>query len=229
MRPVDVVQREQIELLAASPDGQSLVVVTADPAAIDPFFSLSAATGRRLAVYKGHSGRVTCVDVTGDSCHVISGSEDLSVMVWDLLKGLAILRIREHIASVSCVSSVLSAQMVITGGEDSIVLAFQWPGKGDRLARIDHHRGPVTALVINHRKDVLVSGSQDGSVCLWSLEDWTLLNLIDVGQSVGHVTLSTDDIFLLAVGLEDGLPRLYSLTTGSPLRTWTDLPIKVPT
>lgn len=225
-RTVDVLQREQIQLLAASPDGQSLVVVTADP--VDPFFSLSAATGRRMAVYKGHSGRVTCLGVTGDSRHVISGSEDLSVIVWDMIKGHHILRIREHIAPVSCVSSVLSGQMVVTGGEDSIVMAFQWPGQGDRLVRIDHHRGPVTALVINHREDVLVSGSQDGSVCLWSLEDWTLLNSIDVGQSVGHVTLSSDDVFLLAVGLEDGLPRLYSLTTGSALRTWTDLPIKVP-
>ena len=222
---MDVLQREQIQLLTASPDGQSLVLVTSD--SIDPFFSVSAANGRRIAVYKGHSGRVTCVHVTGDSRHVISGSEDLSVIVWDLLKGVHMLRIREHIAAVSCVSSVLPGQMIVTGGEDSIVMAFQWPGKGDRLARIDHHRGPVTALAINHRQDVLVSGSQDGSVCLWSLEDWTLLNLIDVGQPVGHVTLSSDDVFLLAVGLEDGLPRLFSLTTGSALRTWTDLPIKV--
>lgn len=223
--------REQIQLLAASPDGQILVLVTGE--AIDPFFSVSAATGRRVTAYKGHSGRVSCVHVTDDSSHVISGSEDLSVIVWHLMKGETILRIREHIAAVSCVTSVLSARMIITGGEDSIVMAFQWPAAGpqatttDRLTRIDHHRGPITALVVNHRKDVLVSGSHDGSVCLWSLDDWTLLNLIDVGQSVGHVTLSSDDVFLLAVGLEDGLPRLYSLTTGSSLRTWTDLPIKV--
>ena len=72
-----------------------------------------------------------------------------------------------------------------------------------------------------------LAGSQDGSICLWSLEDWSLLNVIAVGQPVGHITLSTDDVFLMAVGLDDSLPRLYSLTTGSPLRTWTDLPIKV--
>jgi WD40 repeat protein len=113
-------------------------------------------------------------------------------------------------------------------------MSFQWqPGKGSaeskesRLARIDHHRGPITGLAINHREDVLVSASHDGSLCLWSLDNWTLLNLIEVGQPVGHVTLSRDDVFLLAVGLEDGLPRLFSLTTGSALRTWTDLPIKV--
>jgi WD40 repeat protein len=147
------------------------------------------------------------------------------------------LRISEHIASISCVSSVLTSRMIISGGEDSIVMSFQWqPGKGQgscyeskesRLARIDHHRGPITGLAINHREDVLVSASHDGSLCLWSLDNWILLNLIEVGQPVGHVTLSRDDVFLLAVGLEDGLPRLFSLTTGSALRTWTDLPIKV--
>lgn len=227
---VDVFQREPIQLMTASPDGQCLVLVTADP--IDPFFSLSSATGRRIAVYKGHSGRVTCVHVTGDGRHVISGSEDLSVIVWDFYSGNIALRIREHIASVSVVSSVVSSSLILTGGEDSIVMSFQWqPGKGQnsesRLARIDHHRGPITALAVNHRDDVLVSASQDGSICLWSLDDWTLLNLIEVGQPVGHVTLSRDDVFLLAVGLEDGFPRLFSLTTGSSLRTWTDLPIKV--
>ncbi|KZS13781.1 putative WD repeat-containing protein 18 [Daphnia magna] len=229
-RKVDVFQREPIQLMTASPDGQCLVLVTADP--IDPFFSLSSATGRRIAVYKGHSGRVTCVHVTGDGRHVISGSEDLSVIVWDFYSGNIALRIREHIASVSVVSSVVSSSLILTGGEDSIVMSFQWqPGKGQnsesRLARIDHHRGPITALAVNHRDDVLVSASQDGSICLWSLDDWTLLNLIEVGQPVGHVTLSRDDVFLLAVGLEDGFPRLFSLTTGSSLRTWTDLPIKV--
>ena len=117
--------------------------------------------------------------------------------------------------------------MVVSGGEDSIVMAFKWPGEGERLARIDHHRGPVTSLAINNRQDVLVSGSQDGSICVWSLDDWSLLNVISVGQAVGHVTLSSDDVFLLAVGLDDRLPRLFSLTTGSPLRTWTDLSIKV--
>lgn len=228
----NVFQRETIQLMSASPDGQCLVLVTAD--SIDPFFSLSVASGRRIAVYKGHSGRVTCVHVTGDGSHVISGSEDLSVIVWDFNNGNAILRISEHIASVSCVSSVLISRMIISGGEDSIVMSFQWqPGKGSaeskesRLARIDHHRGPITGLAINHREDVLVSASHDGSLCLWSLDNWTLLNLIEVGQPVGHVTLSRDDVFLLAVGLEDGLPRLFSLTTGSALRTWTDLPIKV--
>lgn len=134
---------------------------------------------------------------------------------------------REHIATVSCLSSTASGRMIVSGGEDSAVMAFQWPGEGERLVRLDHHRGPVTSLVINNRQDVLVSASHDGSVCVWSLGDWSLLNAISVGQAVGHVTLSSDDVFLLAVGLDDGLPRLYSLTTGSPLRTWTDLPIKV--
>jgi len=83
----------EIQLLCATPDGQVLVVVTGD--AIDPFRSLSAVTGRKIAAYnKGHSGRVTCVHVTDDSRNVISGSEDLTVIIWHLLTGNLILRIR---------------------------------------------------------------------------------------------------------------------------------------
>ena len=120
-------------------------------------------------------------------------------------------------------------RLVVSGGEDSILMAVQWPGKGDRLVRIDHHRGPVTSLVTNSRQDVLVSGSHDGSCCIWSLDDWSLLNVVAVGHPVGHVALSSDDTFLLTVGSEEngGLPRLFSLTTGSALRAWNDLPGKV--
>lgn len=65
---------------------------------------------------------------------------------------------REHIAPVLCVtSSLLVGDMVISGGEDSILNAVQW-NDGERIARIDHHRGPVTCAVINYRQDVLVSG-----------------------------------------------------------------------
>lgn len=65
-------------------------------------------------------------------------------------------------------------------------------------------------------------GSHDGCVCLWSLEDWSLLNTICISNPISWVTLSADDIFLLIVA-EDAYPRLHSLTTGSPLHAWTDL------
>lgn len=79
--------------MSVSPDGQTLVVVAPDAGA-DQMWSLSAATGRRIAAYRGHSGRVTCVHVTGDNRCVVSGSEDLSVIVWDLASGRLLLRTR---------------------------------------------------------------------------------------------------------------------------------------
>ena len=84
---------EAIRLLAVSPDGQTVVVVTPE-SGTDSMFSLSAASGRRIAVYRGHSGRVTCIHVTGDSRYVVSGSEDLSVIVWHLESGQLLMRTR---------------------------------------------------------------------------------------------------------------------------------------
>ena len=40
----------------------------------------------------GHNGRVTSVHVTND--YIISGSEDLAVIVWDLTSALLVHRIR---------------------------------------------------------------------------------------------------------------------------------------
>lgn len=91
---MEVELQHSVRLMAASPDGQTLVLVSADSSTIDAMCSVSAATGRRLATYRGHSGRVTCVHITGDSRQLISGSEDLSVIVWHLTSGSLILRIR---------------------------------------------------------------------------------------------------------------------------------------
>lgn len=71
---------------------------------------------------------------------------------------------REHIAPVLCItSSLLVGEVVISGGEDSIINVVQWLD-GERMARIDHHRGPVTCLAINNRQDVLVSGMSSSTL-----------------------------------------------------------------
>ena len=82
-----------IRLMTLSPDGQTLVMVVQD-AVTDPLYSVNASSGRRLAGYRGHSGQVTCIQVTSDGQHLISGSEDTTVIVWKLNSGQLLLRIR---------------------------------------------------------------------------------------------------------------------------------------
>ena len=97
-----VVETEgNIRLMTLSPDGQTLVMAVDNSGSnvvvsnnYDSLYSANASSGRRLASYRGHSGLVTCIQVTSDGLQLISGSEDTTVIVWQLHSGQLLLRIR---------------------------------------------------------------------------------------------------------------------------------------
>lgn len=60
--------------------------------------------------------------------------------------------------------------------------------------KIDHHRGPVTAVHVSQSSDVLVSASHDASICLWSLENFTLLNTIQLHSPIINFEISSDSV-----------------------------------
>lgn len=70
-----------------------------------------------------------------------------------------------------------------------------------QMMKIDHHRGPVTSVQVCQASDVLVSSSHDATICLWSLENFTLLNLIQMNSPVMNIRISSDSvsIYLLFV------------------------------
>ena len=73
-----------------------------------------------------------------------------------------------HGHAVLCFAPTHGREIFISAGEDSIIQVSRANVRAaatsnafpvDKLARVDHHRGPVTCIVINHRLDVLVSGA----------------------------------------------------------------------
>lgn len=92
--------------------------------------------------------------------------------------------------------------------------------------KIDHHRGPVTSVKVTSAGDVMVSGSQDASVCLWSLESFSLLNTINLQLPVLMIDVSWDSVFLLACCSDNNL-YLRTLATGTELHSLTEHKAKV--
>lgn len=163
--------------------------------------------------------------VTKQSQYLLTGSDDLSIIVWDL-KSLALkLKICEHIAPVLCITSALNNSVIISGGEDSSIIVTSL-ARGSVVTKIDHHRGPVTAIKVTSTGDILVSGSKDGSVCLWSLETFKLLNMISLSSPVLMLDVSADSVFLLACCKDNNL-YVRTLATGTEVHSITDYKTKV--
>lgn len=64
----------------------------------------------------------------------------------------------EHIAPVLSVTSALDDTVVVSGGEDSRIIITSLKTK-EVIIKIDHHRGPVTAVRPTASGDILISGN----------------------------------------------------------------------
>ncbi|XP_071455447.1 protein qui-1 isoform X1 [Hetaerina americana] len=228
-----------VRLMEATPSGQNIVIISwASPNEPQLW---STPSGTLIHSFRpGHSGPIVCLSLcpvvqppanpessdanapspptsslSSESQYLITGSEDTSVMVWDLSTMRLKLRIMEHIAPVLCVTSALGNTVVASGGEDSRVILTSLV-TGEVIMRIDHHRGPVTAVAVNSSDDVLVSGSSDSTICIWSLDDFVLLNTIQLQSPIARVCISPNSSFLLAATDQHRL-CLRSLATGSQI------------
>lgn len=63
-----------------------------------------------------------------------------------------------------------------------------------------------------------MSGSHDRTICLWSLDDYTLLNKISLIAAVSMIDVSADSVFLLAACSDNNL-YLRTLATGTELHS----------
>ena len=77
------------------------------------------------------------------------------------------------------------------------ILLIYLVNQSPQIQKIDHHRGPVTAVQVSNASEVLVSSSHDATVCLWSLENFTLLNSIQLATPILNIQISSDSVSTL--------------------------------
>ncbi|XP_053602365.1 protein qui-1 [Plodia interpunctella] len=198
-------------LLQLAPSGQHLVLA---PSAGDPQL-WHVMSNSRVHTFKGHSGRILCMCVTRESQYLLTGSEDTSVIVWDLHTLAVKTKILEHIAPVLCVAAIVNRSLVISGGEDSAVIVTSLVD-GALVTKLDHHRGPVTAVKVIQDGEILVTGSQDGTVCTWNVDNFTLLSTVTAGVPVHAMDITDDNVFLITLQGDTEL-HLRTFITGTYL------------
>ncbi|XP_075970830.1 protein qui-1 [Anticarsia gemmatalis] len=198
-------------LLQLAPSGQHLVLA---PSAGDPQL-WHVMSNSRVHTFKGHSGRILCMCVTRESQYLLTGSEDTSVIVWDLHTLAVKTKILEHIAPVLCVAAIVNRSLVISGGEDSAVIVTSLVD-GALVTKLDHHRGPVTGIKVIQDGEILVTCSQDGTVCTWNVDNFTLLSTVSAGVPVAAMEVTDDNVFLVTLQGENEL-HVRTFITGTHL------------
>jgi F-box and WD-40 domain protein 1/11 len=178
----------------------------------------------------GHTGSVTAVqfDTSAHDDEIITGGIDGNVMIWRFSTGEAIkIIIEAHDGTV--LSLHFDHKYLVTGGKDKKIKLWNRrsmdvdhadvpqfavkPTEGDKyqeyslLATLDGHDAAVNAVRL--RKDVLVSGSGDSDICIWSLQTGKILQKVSIHQR-GIACLQYNGRFIVS-GSTDETVKIYDI------------------
>jgi WD40 repeat protein/beta-lactamase regulating signal transducer with metallopeptidase domain len=166
-------EKNGLRWVTFSPDGKLLA--TAD--FLDNTAKLrDAATGKVLAVLRGHTGAVTCVAFSPDGKTLATASLDRTVRLWDVpgrdvrevTKPTAV--VEAHTNGVFCVAfSPDSATLATSGGDKTAKLwdVAKLSGVSSPRATLQGHKLGVEVVAFSPNGKLIATGSWDKTIKLW--------------------------------------------------------------
>ncbi len=179
----------------------------------------------------GHEDVVTFVTFSPDSSLLASASWDSNVKLWNMTNFQLESELTNHTGFVYSLAFSSDGTMLASG---SGTLIFQpeiriWnTTSGEELRDpLDIppgiHTSPVTSIAFSRDGTFLASGSEDGSVIVWNVSNWTPLHtLLDwhKGGAVKSMAFSPINTLFASSG-EDNYIRLINVTNGESIYNLT--------
>ena len=178
----------------------------------------------------GHAKQVECVAPCRDGRHIVSGSHDGTIRLWDLSNGTEVRRFAGHKGAVSSLAVSPDGQRLLSGSSDRTMRLWDL-ATGKELRRVDGFKGWVLCLAFAADGRHALSGAGDTSLRWWDLDTGLELRRFQAEPRgwVLSVALSSDGKFAITgtgnqwngkewvTGLEHAM-RVWDVATGQLLR-----------
>jgi WD40 repeat protein/tetratricopeptide (TPR) repeat protein len=140
------------------------------------------------------------------------------IMVWDVARGIDILSVTGHLASVNSVAFSPDNQLLATASRDRIVKLWD-VARATTLLNLIGHTDEVRAATFSPDGQWLASGSHDRTVRIWRVQTGR-----EVQSLAGHTNKVTSTLFspdgrLVATGSSDKTVKLWEPDTGREILT----------
>ena len=164
----------------------------------------------------GHSGWVTSVAFSPDGRHIVSGSGDKTIRVWDAEIGAMVVGPLEgHSSWVTSVAFSPDGTHIVSGSGDRTIRL--WDAKtGDMvIPPLEAHTSYVTSVAFSPDGKHIVSGSWDKTIRVWGPEEGVMIARSFEGHSssVTSVAFSPDGSHIVSSS-EDKTIRVWDVKTG---------------
>ncbi|MFX1367525.1 MAG: WD40 repeat domain-containing protein [Promethearchaeota archaeon] len=156
---------------------------------------------------EGHQGGINAIAV--DNTYIYSVGDDGTLIIWD--KASLAKKQTIPISNVSLLSLALGPHSICIGGSyDKSVITILDKFDLSESAVLGEHSSSIFDLRVSD--DILLSGSADDEIILWSTEDWSKRDSVAVGQHiVQSVEMDADHVYVGGIGDFVGIYRLRDL------------------
>src|SRR5579859_5086185 len=170
--------------------------------------------------FEGHTDGVTGVAYSLDGKYILTGSEDLTARVWDVTNGQTIRTFRNHRYRVLSVAYSPDGKYVLTGNNDGV--ARLWGVNSGQMIRVFFSGGDIPSVAFSpDGKYILTAVYPNAPVWDVSTEE----SIVEFGArkdgAFTSVAFSPDGKYVL-MGSEDGLARIWDVSSGHTVRTFND-------
>jgi WD40 repeat protein len=174
---LDIQQEDEIFTVVFSPDGKTLAAGGRNQ--IIYLWNIDLDTDEKLVVseqpnkkLEGHKNMVRTLSFSPNSKKLASGSEDLTIKLWDCESGLCLLTRKQHKLGVSAIafSPCDSGKKLVSGSWDHSVLLWEERDYQTTFKTLTGHKNLVKGIAFIDNRS-LASGSYDKTVKKWNLGD----------------------------------------------------------
>ena len=212
------VQLRQGDIVFRSLTNKTLITEKAKISSISPYQETHYSLNRILY---GHDNDVNSIAMTPDGKKLVSGSDDKTIIAWDISTGKPTLYLKEpgHSKGVKSVAITPDGKKIVSGSDDKTIkvwdintgkleLSIEEPG--------GHSKG-IKSVAITPDGKKIVSGSDDKTIKVWDINTGKLELSIEEpgGHSKGIKSVAiTPDGKKIVSGSDDKTIKVWDINTG---------------
>ncbi|KAI5961897.1 uncharacterized protein KGF55_003868 [Candida pseudojiufengensis] len=166
---------------------------------------------KQVEIYQqeGHSKEVFCGSIHPDGSLYLSGGLDGIIYVWDLRSGKCLMPLQKHIQGIYGLDWSPNGYNFASGSGDSTIKIWDMRKlnhSGDEISTIPAHKKLISGLKYYKSDDeksgnILMSSSYDGTINLWSVNNWIKVNTLQgTNDKVMSCDITTIDNEITVVG-----------------------------
>jgi serine/threonine protein kinase len=157
-----------------------------------------------------HKGHANAIAVSPDDRHFATCGNDGRIVLHSIRNQQLIAEIKFKNPCVNCLTFLPDGLTIAAGVDENLIL---WDGVGkNALAKLPIHAGPIDTIVSCKRTGWLVSGGDDGHICIWDSHTRQIVHRWKWAGGAVYCLAISEDEKLLLVGGESEFVSLYNFS-----------------